>query len=294
MFANLAMAQELNCKVRVMHDKIQGVDPQVFRAMEKALMDFINTRKWTTDDYAPVEKIDCTFLFNLTGRLEGDAYTATINIQATRPVYNSSYYTSIINFVDRDVAIRYSQFSPLLFDDNRVSSGTDPLGDNLTATVAYYIYIILGLDYDSYSLNGGNAYFKKAQNIVNNAPEGKGVAGWKAVEGNKNRYWLVDQILNPRFAELHKYWYTMHRLGLDMLYDKPNEARQNIVSGISTLGKLNKENPGAILLQFFFNAKSNELINLLNDMPSQERQGYITTLSQIDVPNAAKYQALGR
>jgi len=290
--AGLVKAQELNCKVSIRHDKILNVDPQVFVDMERAISTFINTRKWTTDEFTNTEKIDCTIMFNLTSKLDANSstgYGATINIQATRPVFNTGYNTSLINYVDREVNFQYNQFSPLTFEDNRVT-GIDPLTDNLTATLAYYVYLILGLDYDSFSLNGGTLYFKKAQNIVNNAPEGKGVSGWKAVESTKNRYWITDQILNPRFSELRKYWYTMHRQGFDLMYDRPNEARKNIFSGVAGLQKLNRENPNAILVQFFFNAKSTEFINLLTDMPAADRQQYITLLSQADVTNANKYQ----
>lgn len=289
-------AQEVNCKVSIRHDKILNVDKQVFTDMERAISTFINNRKWTSDDYNNAEKIDCTIMFNLTARLDGiaDAYEATLNIQATRPVYNTSYQSSLINFVDKEANFKFNQFSPLVFDDNRVASSGDPLTDNLSATLAYYIYLILGLDYDSFSQNGGLAYFKKAQNIVNNAPEGKGINGWKSVENTKNRYWLVEQILNPRFADFHKYWYTMHRLGFDNFYDKPVEARKNILGGIPMLQKLNKENPHSILIQFFFNAKATEFLNLLADMPVAERQQYITQLSQTDITNAQKYQNLAR
>lgn len=295
-FAHIGFGQELNCKVTVRHDRILNVDPQVFRDMERAIANFVNTRKWTSDEFSTQEKIDCTIMFNLVAKLDGvaDGYQATLNIQATRPVYNSGYNTSILNFVDKDVNFKFNQFSPLVFDDNRVSSSGDGTTDNLSANLAYYIYLMLGLDYDSYSLNGGNVYYKKAQNIVNNAPEGKGVSGWKAVDGTKNRYWLIDQMLSPRFVDFHKYWYGMHRLGFDLYYEKPNEARRNILSGIPTLQKLNRDNPNAILVQFFFNAKSTEILNLLSDMPAAERQQYITQLSQADVTNAQKYQALSR
>lgn len=291
-----AAAQELNCKVSIRHDRILNVDQQVFTDMERAITSFINTRKWTTDDYSPQEKIECTIMFNLTAKLDGiqDGYEATMNIQATRPVYNTGFNTSLVNFVDKEANFKFNQFSPLIFDDNRVGGSGDAITDNLAATLAFYAYLIIGLDYDSYSMNGGNAYFKKAQNIVNNAPEGKGVRGWKAVDGTKNRYWLADQILNPRFADFHKYWYSMHRMGYDMYYDKPNEAKKNILSGIATLQKLNRDNPNAILVQFFFNAKSTELLNLLADMPVGDRQQYITLLSQADVTNAQKYQALSK
>lgn len=289
-------AQEINCKVSIRHDRISNVDQQVFTDMERAIASFINTRKWTTDEYATQEKIDCTIMFNLTAKIDGaqDGYEATMNIQATRPVYNTGYTTSLINFVDKDVNFKFNQFSPLVFDDNRVSATGDALADNLSASLAYYIYLLLGLDYDSFANNGGNIYFKKAQNVVNNAPEGKGVRGWKAVDGNKNRYWLIDQILSPRFIDFHKYWYTMHRLGFDQYYDKPVEARKNILSGISMLQKLNRDNPNAILVQFFFNAKSIELLNLIADMPVSDRQQYIIQLAQTDVTNAQKYQNLAK
>lgn len=289
-------AQEINCKVSIRRDRITNVDQQVFTDMERAIANFINSRKWTADEFAPSEKIDCTIMFNLTAKLDGipDAYEATMNIQATRPVFNTGYTTSLINFVDKEANFKFNQFSPLVFDDNRVSSTGDAITDNLSATLAFYIYIMLGLDYDSYSMNGGNIYYKKAQNVVNNAPEGKGVNGWKAVDGTKNRFWFVEQMLNPRFADFHKYWYTMHRLGFDVYYDKPAEAKKNILGGISTLQKLNRDNPNAILVQFFFNAKSTELLNLLGDMPVAERQQYITQLSQADVTNAQKYQSLSK
>ena len=290
-----ATAQELNCKVSIRHDKIQNVDQQVFIDMERAISSFINTRKWTSDEFNTTEKIECTIMFNLTGKIDGtpDGYSAVMNIQSTRPVYNTAYNSSMINFIDRDVNFKFNQFSPITFDDNRVS-GNDALADNLSAVLAYYVYMIIGLDYGSYSMNGGNLYFKKAQNVVSNAPENKSISGWKAVEGTKNRYWLIDQILSPRFAEFHKYWYTMHRLGFDNLYDKPNDARKNILGGISTLQRLNKDNPNAILIQFFFNAKSNELINVVSDLPVAERQSYITQLSQTDVTNASRYQTLSK
>lgn len=289
------MAQELNCKVRVMREKIQNVDPQVFKTMEQSITTFLNTRKWTKDEFATTEKIDVNILLNLTGHNpENETYTGTLNIQASRPVYNASYTSPTINYVDRDVLFGYSQFTPLQFDDNRVA-GNNALEANLTATLAYYAYIILGLDYDSFSPNGGSDLFKKAQNVVNNAPEeGKSIPGWKAVENNKNRYWVIDQILSPRFSEIRNYWYTMHRKGFDNMSAKPAEARQEILAGISKMSKVQKENPGAILIQFFFNAKSDELIKVVGSIPKEQRQTYVAMLSQMDVANAAKYQNLNK
>lgn len=293
-FCSMATAQELNCKVKVLHDKIQGVDQEVFNTMERSITAFLNTRKWTTDEYAVNEKIECNMLINLTGRMNGDndGYNATLNIQASRPVYNTNYNTPTVNFVDRDVLFHFSQYTTLDFDDNRVA-GNDPLASNLTAVLAYYVYIILALDYDSFSKNGGTPYLKKAQNIVNNAPEqGKTITGWKAVEGNRNRYWIIDQFLSPRFQSLRDAWYALHREGLDNMYGKPAEAKQKILSTISTFAQVQRENPSSILMQFIFNAKSDEFLKVVAQLPKAERAPYITQLAQIDIANAAKYNAL--
>lgn len=287
-----ATAQELNCKVRVMRDKIQGVDKEVFNGMERSIAEFLNTRKWTPDQFQPQERIDCNVLINVTKRIEDDAYEATINIQATRPVFNTSYAAPLVNFIDRDFTFRYSQFTPLQYDDNRVS-GNDPLASNLTATLAYYVYLILGLDYDSFELNGGTEFFKKAQNIVNNAPEQRNtISGWKAVESNRNRYWIIDQILSPRFTTYRQVWYRMHREGLDQMALRPEPSRKVILDDILKLAQLQRENPGAILLQFFFNAKSDEMLSIVAQVPKEQRGIYISMLSQIDVPNAQKYNNL--
>ncbi|MBS1776346.1 MAG: DUF4835 family protein [Bacteroidetes bacterium] len=288
-----ATAQELNCKVKVMSVAIKNVDKQVFSTMEKSISDFMNTRKWTTDDYSSNEKIDVNLMLNLTSKTaDDDIYSATLTIQSSRPVYNTGYTSPLINFVDKDVVFRYSQFNTMQFDDNRVVSN-DPMSSNLTAILAYYAYLAIGLDYDSFSPLGGSVYYKRAQNIVNNAPEeGKSIPGWKAVEGNKNRYWIIDQILSPRFEEVRNYLYVMHREGFDKMSSKPEEARQKILSGIQKLSQVNKENPSSILIQFFFNAKSDELAKIVGQLPKEQRLPYINMLSAMDVPNMARYQAL--
>lgn len=290
-----ATAQELNCKVTIQHDKITGVATEVFSSMERSITEFMNGHKWTSEDFGTNEKIDCTIFINLTGnKVNGDpdVYTGTLSIQSSRPVYNSGYTTALINYVDRDIVFKYTQYGALSFDDNRVS-GTDPMMSNLTAVLGFYAYIIIGMDYDSYSLNGGTNYFKKAQNVVNNAPEqGKSIPGWKAVEGTRNRYWLADQLLNTRFGDVRTFWYTMHREGLDSMYTKPNESRTRILIGLKKLYGVNRENPSSMLLQFIFAAKSEEIIHLLGSTPKPERGQYITLLNSMDVANATKYNNL--
>lgn len=286
-------AQELNCKVDVSYDRIQNVDPKVFQALKKSLNEFVNNRKWTNDNYKASEKIDCSFLLNLTERNPSEnIYKGTLNIQASRPVFSSGYNTPIVNFIDREVVFRFDESQTMQYDDNRIS-GSDPMVSNLTAIFAYYAYVILGLDYDSFAPKGGDEYFKRALNIINNAPEeGKSIRGWKAAEGNRNRYWLIDQILSPRFDAFRPYWYNYHRLGLDMLSQKPEEGRKVILAGIPTLTKINNDNPTSILFQFFFNAKSNEYVNILQQTPKEERKDYVDQLSKMDVPNTPKYRGV--
>lgn len=289
-----AHSQELNCKVRVMHEKIVNTDPQVFVAMERGITEFLNSRKWTTDEFGVNEKIDCNILINLLshGGDDPDLWSATLSIQATRPVFNSSYTSPMVNFIDKDIVFKFNQFTTLQFDDNHVS-GSDAYVANLTAILAYYSYLVIGLDYDSFAPSGGSVWLKRSQNIVSNAPEqGKSISGWKAVEGNYNRYWIIDELLNPRFQALRTYWYSLHREGLDNMYVKPSESRVKILSGLNSLNQINKENPGSVLMQFFFDAKSDELSRMVAQLPRDERITYINLLNTVDVPDAAKYNSL--
>lgn len=291
-----ATAQELNCTVKVMSDGIQGQgqDKEVFRSMQQAIQDFMNSRKWTEDQFAPQEKINVNILFNVTQTLPGiqNGFSAQLTIQSSRPVYNSSYMSQLVKHVDKEVQFSYNQFAPLEFNDNRVA-GNNVYVSNLPAVLAYYAYIIIGLDYESFSPKGGEDFFKKAQNIVNNAPEqGKTITGWKAVEGNQNRYWIIDQILSPRFQAFRSLWYSMHREALDNMYKQPEESQKIILNSINTLSQLQKENPGSILLQFFFNAKSDEFASVIAQQSEANKALYIAMIGQIDVPNTQKYNSL--
>lgn len=291
LLAVMAGAQELNCKVKVLGEKIQNTEKSVFTAMERGITDFLNTRKWTSDEFAQDERIECTILINLTGKSGEDTYDATMNIQASRPVYNSGYNTSIFNFLDRKLRFRFSEFSTFNFDDNRVT-GSDALASNLTATLAFYAYMILGLDYDSYKLNGGELYFKRAQNIVTNAPEGDGISGWKAFEDKTNRYWMVEQMLNPRFNDFHQIWYAWHRQGLDYMSSNAEQGTAKILSGLSLLSRLNQENPNSALVQLFFTAKSDEVTRILAQQGRQERAPFVSLLGAMDPANNQRYNSL--
>jgi hypothetical protein len=288
-------AQELNCKTTVMADQIQGTDPKVFKTMEQSITEFVNTRKWGSDNFENKEKIECVFTIIINKQIEGveGGYLGRLSIQATRPVFNTTYNSNMVNFVDKDVAFKYIQFQPIEFNDNRIA-GNDALVSNLPALISYYCYLILGFDYDSYALKSGTEFYNKALNIVNNAPENKAIVGWKAVESQRNRFWLSDQITNNRFTAMRDVIYKYHRLGLDLLSTDADAARATINATFNTLAQINSENPSTMLMQFFFNAKGEEILNYLAKTPMQEKQKFVPILSTLDVSNANKYAELLR
>ena len=283
-------AQEVKARVSVLSNRVaNNVDKKTFQTLQTALESFVNNRKWSTDNFAQQEKIDCSFLLNLESTDEANVYKASLTIQSARPIFNSSYVSPIINFQDNDVTFKYAEFQQLEFNDNRVS-GTDPLASNLTAVIAYYIDIILGMDYDSFSPRGGDPYFQKAQNIVNNAPEGKNISGWKAFDGTRNRYWLAENLLNSRYTIIHDAIYDYYRLGMDKLYDEEANARIQMLNVLNLLNNLNVDNPNTMILQFFFQGKTQELIKIFSKASPPDKSRALEFLQKLDVPNAPKYK----
>ncbi|HEX7456797.1 MAG TPA: DUF4835 family protein [Ginsengibacter sp.] len=288
--ATIIEAQELKARVSVLSNSVaNNVDKKTFQTLQTALESFVNDRKWSTDNFAQQEKIDCSFLLNLESTGEANVYKASLTIQSARPVFNSSYVSPIINFQDKDVIFKYAEFQQLEFNDNRVS-GTDPLASNLTAVIAYYIDIILGMDYDSFSPRGGDPYFQKAQNIVNNAPEGKNISGWKAFDGTRNRYWLAENLLNSRYTIIHDAIYDYYRLGMDKLYDEEANARIQMLNVLNLLNNLNVDNPNTMILQFFFQGKTQELVKIFSKASPPDKSRALEFLQKLDVPNAPKYK----
>ncbi|WP_254639797.1 DUF4835 family protein [Chitinophaga sp. GbtcB8] len=286
-----ASAQEIRANVTVVAGQVTGVDKKVFTTLQNAIKEFLNNRRWTNDSYTVGERIECNFMLNVQQDLGSNAYKAALTIQATRPVFNSGYVTSLLNTQDNNVAFRYVEFQPLEFSDNRVVAN-DPMVSNLTATLAYYVYIILGLDYDSFSPRGGDDFFKKALNIVSNAPDGKDIAGWKAFEGNRNRYWLQDNLLNAKFSRFHDVMYQYHRQGLDVMYDDMNKGRAAVMNSLNMLYAIQQDIPNSMLLQTFFTAKSDELLKIFSKAPPQDKSRAAQMLAQMDITNANKYQQM--
>jgi hypothetical protein len=283
-------AQEFNCKVNVNADQITGVEANVFKTLELSLSDFINTRKWGNDVFQNKEKIELVFTLILSKKIDGveGGYLGRLSVQSKRPVFNSSYSSTIVNYTDKDLAIKYIEFQPIEFNDNRVVTN-DALSSNLPAIISYYCYIALGLDYDSFSLKGGTEFYNKALNIANNAPENNAIVGWKATESQRNRFWLIDQLHNNRFDKMRTIFYQYHRLGLDLLTSDPDLGRANINGLIPILKEVNQENPSSMLMQFYFSSKSEEFQNFISGATMADKQKMIPILSQLDVVNANKY-----
>jgi hypothetical protein len=282
-------AQELQAQVSVIHDRIKGVDDATFQRFQADVTSFLNQRKWTNDSYLPYERIQCNFVFNFTQYTGDNIFVVQLTVQSSRPVYHTDYQSPVFNYLDQNVSFRYIINQPLEFNENRIS-GNDALQANLTAVLAYYVYIILGLDADSFSPRGGIPFFQKAQYIVNNAPEdSRYISGWKPFEGNRNRYWLVDNLLNTRVQAFHSVMYQYYRLGLDRMYDDPNNARMSILNSLSSLYSMNQDNPNTMILQLFMLAKADELANLFSNAPLNYKQRALQILTQLDPEHTSLY-----
>ena len=286
----LAFSQELLVRISVNASQVSSqVDKKVFQTLQTALTNFLNNRKWTTETFQPNEKIVCNFLINIRQGLPDNTYKATLVVQAARPVYNASYQSALINFQDESFTFKYVEYQPIEFNENRVS-GSDPLVSNLSATLAYYVYMILGIDFDSFSLRGGDPYFQKAQLIVNNAPEGRDVEGWRAFDGLRNRYWLMENLTNNKYTLIHDAFYSYYRLGLDLMYENEDEGRTAIMNTLNIINTLNNDIPNSMIVQFFFQGKANEIVKLFKkadpDMKNRARE----ILSKIDISNSNLYK----
>jgi len=285
-----ADAQEIQAKVTVISQQIgTNVNKNIFTTLQKQLTDMINNRKWTKDVFQTQEKIQCNFLLNLSSVTDDNVYKASLTIQAARPVYNSTYQSPLVNFQDADVTFKYVEYQPIEFNENRVA-GNDPLAGNLTAVFAYYVYIILGLDYDSFEAKAGEQYFQKAQNIVNNSPEQKDISGWKAFDGSRNRYWLANNTTNSKYNQVHDILYAYFRTGLDFLYQDQVAARNSVLSAFGNLTDFIQENPNTMIVQFFTQNRSDEFIGIFKKADPLTKSKAIEMLSKIDVGNTSKYR----
>ena len=283
-------AQELNTRVTVVSTRVgSNVNKNTFITLQTALNNFLNNRKWSSETYAPNERIECNFLLNLESTSDLNVYKGSLTIQAARPVFNTTYLSPIINFKDDDITFKYVEFQQLDFNENRVT-GTDALVSNLTAVFAYYANLIIGFDSDSFAPKGGEVFFQKAQNIVNNAPDGRNISGWKAFDGIRNRYWLVENMSNSRYAIMHDIYYNYYRLVMDKLYEDEKGARTELLNVLNLINNFNTENPNTMINQFFFQGKATELIKVFSKALPPDKARALELLPKLDLTNAGKYK----
>lgn len=278
-------SQELNCNVTINSTQITTSDRGIFRDMETAVEQFMNSRKWTNDAYKAYEKISCNMLITITKMPAIGNFSATVQIQAARPVYNTNYSSLIFNFADRDWEFEYIESLPLEYNDNTYTS-------NLTSMLAMYAYLILGVDADTFSELGGTPYFQRALTVVNNAQQSNR-PGWQSIGGsNRNRYWIVENYNNSQMVDLRKSMYSYHRLALDTFDQDPDKSRKIILDGLKEVKKIRDVNPNAILLVSFLDAKGKELANIFSAGNIQIRREAYDIVTTIDPSNRSTYEKM--
>ena len=278
-------AQELNCQVIINTSQIQGsANKQIFDQLQKSIFDFVNNRKWSNDIFGSQEKINCTFQIIINKSLGSDEYSASIQVESARPIYKSAYSSTIFNFQDDDFQFKFQQFSQLEFNENTFQN-------NLTSVLAYYVYVVLANDYDSFSPLGGTQYWQKAQQIVNNA-QSANESGWVSSQSQRNRYWLVENTLQPVFKGLRDCMYEYNKNGLDIMFEKTDEGRAAILKSLDLLMPVYKSRPASFNMQLFFNAKADELVNIFKGASPEEKTKIMELLSTLDPSRTNKYSKI--
>ncbi len=277
-------AQEFQCNVSVSSSRIEGTYKEIFQSMRNDISEFMNNRKWTDHQYTIDERIICTIFIQITDQIGADEFKGSMQVQLNRPVFNSSYQTPILNIKDNDFDVRYVEFQPLEFSE---TSNTNAL----TNILAYYAYIILGFDYDTFSPMGGTPFFQKARDIVNKSQNAR-EKGWRAFEGFYNRFWLIDNLYNKAYSPFRDMMYRYHRLGLDIMSEKPNIGRSEIADALKNIQKVYRARPDIYINRIFFDAKSDEIVNLLSNGTIDEKSRVMTILSECDPSNSGKYEKI--
>lgn len=286
-FSFVGFSQELNCQVSIITDarlEVTSVEKEIFDQLKQTIYDMMNTTQWTKDKFKVEERINCNLQLQINEIPSTGTYSGSLQVQSSRPAFNSSYNTTVFNFQDDDIQFAYTRNSVLVYAPNQYR-------DNLTSILAFYAYFIIGMDYDSFSLKGGTPYFNEAQQIVSNA-QSSGAPGWKSNEsGKRNRFYLVDNVLHQLFEPLRECNYEYHRKGLDKLYDDKIAGRKSIYEALNKLSKIVATRPNSINLLNFVQAKQVELKNLYSDAEVKEKNDVVALLKRLDPANSSKYQA---
>ncbi len=279
-----ANAQELNIQVSISTPGMSETERLVMQTLRSELREFINQTNWTAYQFETRERIEGSIQITIEERAGGDEYRGSIQVQSRRPIFNTAYNSPVFNHRDRDFEFRYREHQPLEYAENAFLS-------NLTSVIAYYVYIIIGFDFDTFAPLGGNPYFEAAQQIVNqaqNAPQ----RGWKSFESQRNRYWLVENLMNNRYRQIRQAMYRYHRLGFDTMTDNIDMGRAEVLGALEMLQRAHRERPGIPLMQVVMTAKSDELVNLFSGAPAMEQNRAIEILSEIDPANSSKYRRI--
>ncbi|MCF8235540.1 MAG: DUF4835 family protein [Bacteroidales bacterium] len=277
-------SQEIYCNVQVNSRQVEGSEKSVFEDLQRAIFDFINNRKWTNYKVQVQEKIECSILLTISERVSSNEFKGSLNLALRRPVFNSSYNSVLLNYVDDDFQFTYVPNQPLEFAENTYIS-------ELTSVLAYYIYIFLGLDFDTFTLFGGTPFYEKAEAIVSNAQNAP-YPGWKAFEDQRNRYWLVENLLNPAYKPVRRFLYEYHRRGLDAMYENPDGGRAIIAQSLTYLQTVYNDRPGLNLIQVILDAKRQEIMSIFSEGSPSEKAKAVNIMREIDPANSSDYQEL--
>jgi hypothetical protein len=283
LISNSLIAQEINCDVQINSERATTTNTKILQSLKMSITDFVNKTQWTDKKYTNQEKVQCSFFINIS-EANNNVFTATIQVNASRPIYNSSYSSPILNFNDKEFKFEYIEFQNMFFNPNSFDS-------NLTAVLAFYSYLILGIDADSFALNGGTAYYEKALSIVNLA-QNSGNAGWDAGKNLINRYYIVNDILNNTFYTMRKSIYDYHFLGLDVMADDANAGKTEIKNAIENLESLHKIRPNSLWMRLFIDAKSDEIVQIFSGGPRLEIAKMTNSLSNFSPSNNTNWSKL--
>lgn len=279
-------AQEFFCTVQISAPQLQQTNRDKFNELRQSLYEFINERRWTNYSFTRNERIEATISILITEELSSDEFKGKINLVLKRPVYGTSYTTTLFNYQDPNFQFQWQEGQALEFEENRFTS-------NLTSVIAFYLYVFLGLDFDTFQMMGGNPYYEKAQQIVNSAQSAK-EPGWKSYESTRNRYWLIENLTNSSYANVRRFLYQYHRLGLDLMYDNMERGRQGVTAALETLQRAHRERPNLFILQLILDAKRDEFINIYSQAAGLEKTKAINILKEIDPSRANEYDRMQR
>ena len=283
LFVGVIQAQQLNCSVQINSDKIASTNNQIFKNLQTSISDFVNKTDWTGEEYKQHEKIDCSMVV-IVNTYDSNQFSATLQVQSTRPIFNSTYASPVFNFNDNDFSFRYIEFENLQFNPNSFDS-------NLVSVLAYYSYMILGFDADTYTLMGGNKNYETAQQIMSVSQQ-SGYKGWSQSDNNQNRYFLVSDVLSGTFDAYREALYQYHREGLDLMSADQKAAKETVMVSVNTLSKIYKVRPNAFLTRVFFDAKVDELVSILSGGPRVSMAETIDTLNKLSPLNVSKWSTI--